>query len=360
MSRSIADVDTLARAFVASTLPQAEWTHEAHLAVGLWHVRQFGSVEALERLRVAIRRLNDSHGTPNSDTRGYHETITRAYVELLAQFLNAAPATASLGESVERLLASPVADRQAMLRFYSPTRLMSVEARRQWLEPDVAPLGVDGVLVDLSHVVEHGMVTYKGLPAPVMCDFLSREASRERYAPGTEFQIDRIDMVGNTGTYIDSPFHRYAHGKDLSQLALTSLANLECLVVRVSKDAGRQVDAVPFTSDEVRGRALLFHTGWDRHWRTDQYFEGHPYLGTALAEWLVASGAVLVGIDSFNIDCTDTGERPIHTILLGHDIPIVEHLCQLQLLPERGSRFFAVPVKVHRFGTFPVRAFAMV
>lgn len=360
MIRLPADVESLARAFVAGTLPQAQWTHEAHLAVGLWHVRQFGPAAALDQLRVAIRRLNDSHGTPNSDTRGYHETLTRAYVELLAQFLNAAPAAESLDDSVARLLASAASDRQAMLRFYSHQRLMSVDARRQWIEPDLAPIAVDGVLVDLSHVVEHGMVTYKGLPAPVMCDFLSREASRGRYAPGTEFQIDRIDMVGNTGTYIDSPFHRYADGKDLSELALTSLANLDCLVVRVPQDAGRQVDSVPLTSDEVHGRAVLFHTGWDRHWRTDQYFEGHPYLGTALAEWLAASGAVLVGIDSFNIDCTDTGERPVHTVLLGHGIPIVEHLCQLQLLPERGSRFFAVPVKVKRFGTFPVRAFASV
>ena len=215
-------------------------------------------------------------------------------------------------------------------------------------------------LIDLSHTVEHGMVTYKGLPAPLMCDYLSREASRERYAAGTEFQIDKIEMVGNTGTYIDSPFHRYPDGKDLSELALGSVANLECLVARVPADHGRAIDSLPFTPGEVCGRAVLVHTGWDRHWRTDQYFEEHPYLTASLAEWLAAAGATLVGIDSFNIDCIDTGERPVHSILLGHDIPIVEHLRGLHLVPDRGSRFFAVPVKVKSFGTFPVRAFAIV
>jgi len=214
-------------------------------------------------------------------------------------------------------------------------------------------------LIDLSHTVEHGMVTYKGLPAPVMCDFLSREASREKYGPGTEFQIGRIEMVGNTGTYIDSPFHRYPDGKDLAALPLTSIASVECLVARIPESAGRAIDRLPFSQDEVRGKAVLVHTGWDRHWRTDQYFEAHPYLTASLAAWLVAAGALIVGIDSFNIDCIDTGERPVHTILLGHDIPIVEHLCGLSQLPDRGSRFFAVPVKVKAFGTFPVRAFAI-
>jgi arylformamidase len=212
-------------------------------------------------------------------------------------------------------------------------------------------------LIDISHVVEAGLVTYKGFPAPVMCDFLSREASRAKYAPGTEFQIDRIDMVGNTGSYVDSPFHRYADGKDLSELPLESLANLECLVVRHA--GGRAIERVPFTADEVRGRAVLFHTGWDRHWKTEAYFTGHPHLTRALAEWLVRAGAVLVGIDSLNIDSTDTGERPVHSTLLRRDIPIAEHLRGLAEVPERGGRLFAVPVKVKRFGTFPVRAFVM-
>lgn len=213
--------------------------------------------------------------------------------------------------------------------------------------------------IDVSHNVEHGMVTYKGLPAPIICDYLSREASRARYAPGTEFQIGKIEMVANTGTYIDSPFHRYPDGTDLAGLSLTSLANLDCLVARIEPGRGRVIDRLPFRAEEIRGRAVLVQTGWDRHWRTDQYFEDHPYLTGELAEWLVAAGAVLVGIDSLNIDSVHTGERPVHTILLGHEIPIVEHLAGLDQLPERGSRFFAVPPKVKGFGTFPIRAFAI-
>lgn len=219
--------------------------------------------------------------------------------------------------------------------------------------------GSERRLIDCSHVVEDGMVTYKGFPAPIICDYLSREASRERYAPGYEFQIGKIEMIANTGTYVDSPFHRYAHGKDLSELPLTSLADLECLVARVAPGSGRAVDRLPFTAEQVRGRAVLVHTGWDRHWRTDAYHEGHPYVTGELAEWLVKAGAALVGIDSLNMDSTDTGERPAHSILLAHDIPIAEHLCGLEAVPERGGRFFAVPVKVKGCGTFPVRAFVM-
>ena len=203
------------------------------------------------------------------------------------------------------------------------------------------------------------MITYKGLPAPIICDYLSREASRARYAPGTEFQIGRIEMVANTGTYIDSPFHRYADGCDLAGLALESLADLDCVVVRTAGRPGRSIEEAGSLA-ELRGKAVLFHTGWDAHWRTDQYFEGHPYLTGRLAQDLVTAGVALVGIDSFNIDSTDTGERPVHSTLLGAGIPIVEHLCGLDLLPERGARFYAVPVKVKGMGTFPVRAFGSV
>jgi len=216
-----------------------------------------------------------------------------------------------------------------------------------------------GRLIDVSHTVEHGMVTYKGLPAPHICDYLSRDASRERYAPGTEFQIGKIEMVANTGTYVDSPFHRYADGKDLADLPLTSLANLDCVVVRVGRAGGRAIDRLPLAPAEVRGCAVLVQTGWDRHWRTEAYYEGHPYLTGELAEWLVRAGAALVGIDSHNIDNTDTGERPVHSALLRHDVPIVEHLRGLAAAPERGGRFFGVPVKVRGFGTFPVRAFVL-
>lgn len=214
-------------------------------------------------------------------------------------------------------------------------------------------------LIDVSHTVEHGMVTYKGLPAPIICDWLSRQESRSRYAPGTEFQIGKIEMVANTGTYIDSPFHHFENGKDLSELPLESIAEVECLVVRVDPHT-LAIDSVSLDANQVRGRAVLFHTGWDRHWRTDAYFEGHPHLTERAAEWLAKSGAAIVGIDSFNIDSIATGERPVHTVLLGNDIPIVEHMCGLAAAPDQGGRFSAVPVKVKGFGTFPVRAYVSV
>jgi kynurenine formamidase len=215
-------------------------------------------------------------------------------------------------------------------------------------------------LIDLSHTVEHGMITYKCLPAPLICDFLSREASRKLYAEGTEFHIGRIDMVANTGTYLDSPFHRYADGKDLSELPLSSLAGLEAVVVRAVQLPERAISLSAFERLDVRGKAVLVHTGWDRHWRTDPYFEGHPFLTAGAAQFLADAGAALVGIDSYNIDDTADGKRPVHSTLLGRDIPIVEHLCGLDQLPNEAFTFFAVPVKVKGFGTFPVRAFGMV
>jgi kynurenine formamidase len=204
------------------------------------------------------------------------------------------------------------------------------------------------------------MVTYKGLPGPLICDYLSREASRKLYAQGTEFQIGRIEMVGNTGTYLDSPFHRFADGKDLSQVPLSSLADLRCVVAHLDPAAALAIGELPLAPSDVRGCAVLVHTDWSRHWRTDQYFEGHPYLTGELAQWLVDAGAVLVGIDSLNIDSTHDGHRPVHTTLLGRDIPIVEHMRGLGDLPRMGGRFFAVPPKVTGFGTFPVRAYAIV
>ena len=214
--------------------------------------------------------------------------------------------------------------------------------------------------VDVSHVVEDGMITYKGFPAPIICDWMSREASRSRYAPGTEFQIGKIEMIANTGTYVDSPFHRFENGKDLSELPLESLADVECVVVRVDLSKGVAVDDVPLSAGQVDGKAVLFHTGWDRHWRTDEYFEQHPHLTERMAEWLVKAGARIVGIDSYNIDSIATGERPVHSVLLGNDIPIVEHMCNLAAVPDRGGSFSAVPVKVKGLGTFPVRAFVRV
>jgi kynurenine formamidase len=213
--------------------------------------------------------------------------------------------------------------------------------------------------IDLSHTVEHGLITYKGLPAPIICDFLSREASREIYAPGTEFQIGKIEMVANTGTYLDSPFHRFADGKDLSELPLTSLADLPGLVVHVDAMRGQAIDASAFGGLDLAGKAVLVKTGWSANWRTDAYFEGHPFLTEDAAQLLVASGAVLVGIDSYNIDSITDMRRPVHTTLLGNEIPIVEHMTNLESLPDNGFRFFAVPVKVKAFGTFPVRAFGL-
>lgn len=216
------------------------------------------------------------------------------------------------------------------------------------------------ILIDVSHTVEDGLISYKGLPAPVICDYISREASRQYYAPGTEFQIGKIEMVANTGTYVDAPFHRYEDGLDLAELPLTSLANLDTVVVRADYRAGRAVDVEAFRDIDVEGKAVLVHTGWSAHWKTDQYFEGSPYLTKAAATYLRDAGVRLVGIDALNIDDTDDGHRPVHTVLLGSEIPVVEHLTGLHRLPDTGFRFFAVPVKVKAFGTFPVRAFGLV
>src|SRR2546423_12517738 len=229
-------------------------------------------------------------------------------------------------------------------------------------------------LIDLSHTVEHGLITYKGLPAPIICDFLSREQSKQHYAPGTQFQIGKIEMVANTGTYLDSPFHRYEDGKDLSQLELNSLADLDGVVVRAKGKLERAIDVRAFENLNVRERAVLINTGWEAHWCTDQYFAGHPYLTKDAAQFLADEGAALVGIDSYNIDDTADLSRPAHSVLLGADIPIVEHMCNLGSLmkivsdnPPAGAsgsvpsfKFFAVPVKVKGMGTFPVRAFAIV
>lgn len=214
-------------------------------------------------------------------------------------------------------------------------------------------------LIDLSHTIEHGMVTYKGLPAPLICDYLSREASREHYADGTTFHIGKIEMVANTGTYLDSPFHRYADGKDLSELPLASLVDLRGVMVSAPSDR-RALGAELFHGIGVAGCAVLVHTGWDRYWRSDQYFEGHPYLTREAAVYLRDAGAKLVGIDSLNIDDTADGARPVHSILLHAEIPIIEHMCGLDALVGKHFRFHAAPVKVKHFGTFPVRAYAVV
>jgi arylformamidase len=228
-------------------------------------------------------------------------------------------------------------------------------------------------LIDLSHTVAHGLVTYKGLPAPIICDYLSREASRKLYAPGTEFQIGKIEMVANTGTYLDSPFHRYADGKDLSELELSKLANLPAIKVSSLNKQAVGVQAIDVQAvgvqaidvscfprrEDLAGKAVLVETGWSRHWNAPQYFEGHPFLTEDAARFLADSGVALVGIDSYNIDDVQDLRRPVHSILLKREIPIVEHMTNLAALPAAGFKFFAVPVKVKGFGTFPVRAFAI-
>jgi kynurenine formamidase len=214
-------------------------------------------------------------------------------------------------------------------------------------------------IVDLSHVIEDGMTTYPGLPGPHICDFWTREKSAANYGDGSTFQIGRIDMVANTGTYVDAPFHRYAEGADLAALSLESLADLPGVVVRQPWDKAIAIDAAALDGRDVRGKAVLVHTGWDRHWRTERYGKDHPFLTAAAADRLIANGAVLVGIDSNNIDDSRRRSRPVHTKLLGAGIVICEHMTGLGQLPDEGFRFSAVPPKVRGMGSFPVRAYAV-
>ena len=215
-------------------------------------------------------------------------------------------------------------------------------------------------MIDLSHTIEEGMITYPGLPGPHIEDLLSREESRSRYAEGTEFLISMITMCSNTGTYVDSPYHRFADGVDLAGLPLDRLANLPALTVNVSGNEERAIDRSHFLPYDVAGKAVLVYTGWDQHWRTEAYFTGHPYLTADAAAYLVDRGVFLVGIDSLNIDDIAGGERPAHSLLLGAGIPICEHMTHLDTLPSDGYRFSAVPAPVRGMGTLPVRAFAVI
>ena len=234
------------------------------------------------------------------------------------------------------------------------------EQHKRTSQPDNAGRArSNAALVDLSHTIESGMVTYKGLPAPIVCDHISHLQSRGSYAPGTEFQIGRINMVANTGTYIDSPYHRYPGGADLSTTPLPNTTQIPGVVVRAVSMQHRAIEWTNFAAIDVSGRAVLVNTGWDRHWRTDRYFEGHPFLTEAAATHLRDRGAALVGIDSLNIDDTNDPTRPVHSILLAAGIPIVEHLTNLSAIPIDGFAFSAAPPKIVAMGTFPVRAHAI-
>jgi arylformamidase len=213
--------------------------------------------------------------------------------------------------------------------------------------------------VELSHVVREGMITYAGLPAPTIAPFLTREDSKARYAPGTEFAMDIITMIGNTGTYLDSPWHRYEGGTDLAGLSLETLVDLPSEVFHL--ESGRAIEPSLLAGRDLAGKAVLLHTGWDTHFGTPAYAFGAPYLSEDGVNFLIDAGVVLVGIDSLNIDNTEgTGERPAHTGLLAAGIHVVEHMTNLGALPDSGARFTATPPMVERFGTFPVRAFARI
>jgi len=212
--------------------------------------------------------------------------------------------------------------------------------------------------IDLSHTIKDGEITYKGLPAPIICDYLSRKDSEANYEKGTSFQIGKIEMVYNTGTYIDCPFHRYEDGKDLSAIELNQLANLEGILIKVPYQQELAIGIEHFTGKQLRKKAVLVFTGWSNHWQTDQYFEDHPYLTAEAAEFLKENEVALVGIDSHNIDNTAKNTRPVHSILLKEEILIVEHLNNLESLEGLDFTFSAIPPKIEGFGTFPVRAFA--
>ena len=212
-------------------------------------------------------------------------------------------------------------------------------------------------LIDLSHPLDNQTITYKGLPAPVICDYMSRQASQQHYAEGTTFQIGKIDMVMNSGTYIDAPFHRYEQGEDIAMIDIDRVADLAAVKIDATK-ANRKIEKHHFENLDLTGKAVIVQTNWSQYWNSEQYFEDYPYLSVEAAEYLKQSGAVLVGIDSLNVDDNSTDERPVHTILLGAGILIVEHLCNLAAVAQSEFRFFATPVKVKGAGSFPVRAFA--
>ena len=222
----------------------------------------------------------------------------------------------------------------------------------------LAPATTTGRLVELSHVIRAGLTTYPGLPGPVITPHLTRQASRQHYAPGTEFAIDKLTLVGNTGTYLDAPYHRYPDGADLSAISLEQTVDLPAVIVRMAGAPQHGIDVGALAALDVHGAAVLLHTGDDARFGTPAYAEDSYFLTRAGAAWLAARGPALVGIDALNIDDTEDAERPAHSLLLAAGIPVVEHLTGLSQLPPTGARFTAVPLRIEATGTIPVRAFA--
>lgn len=227
-----------------------------------------------------------------------------------------------------------------------------------------AVTGASERIIDCSHPIEAGLVTYPGLPAPTIHSHLTREDSRSKYAPGTEFAMDIITMIGNTGTYLDAPYHRYAEGGDLASLDLSTLVGLTAEVFHLRdswSSESRGIRASTLADRDLAGAAVLLDTGWSRHFGAPEYAHGAPFLTEDGARFLVDAGVRMVGIDSLNIDDTESGgERPAHTVLLAAGVHVVEHLTNLDAVPARGARFTAAPPAIRGFGTFPVRAFATV
>ena len=291
----------------------------------------------------------------------------RAHFDARIEFANGGDLTAngfrldlpSRDAAVEPLLVQHLG--LALVSSVTLTNLSIVEEAHKGSRGIAADPVSSGRVVDLSHSIREGLITYPGLPAPVITPHLTRSDSREKYAPGTEFAMDVITMIGNTGTYLDSPFHRYEGGADLAGLALETLVDQPAEVFHLTDSLSRGIPASVFWDRSLNGKAVLLHTGWDKHFGEPAYLKGAPFLTADGVDYLIAQGVTLVGIDSLNIDDTESGgERPAHTGLLAAGIHVVEHLRGLEQLPPSGALFSAVPPKVEGFGTFPVRAYARV